>query len=207
VERCRVKICGITSIEDAQMVARAGAYAIGVNLIAESKRFVPLEQARAIALAVRGQVLTVAVVADRSADEIRALSKELPDVRFQLHGFEPLELVEELGSLAFKALRIGDSSDVAVAARCPGDPLLVDARVPGELGGTGQSFDWQLVEELSQARRLIVAGGLTPDNVAAAVAQGRPFAVDVASGVEVPGDPRRKDPERVRRFIDGACGV
>jgi phosphoribosylanthranilate isomerase len=117
-----------------------------------------------------------------------------------------LELVEGM-QFAFKALRIGDSSDVAVAARCPGDPLLVDARVPGELGGTGQSFDWQLVEELSQARRLIVAGGLTPDNVAAAVAQVRPFAVDVASGVEVPGDPRRKDPERVRRFIDGACGV
>jgi phosphoribosylanthranilate isomerase len=104
------------------------------------------------------------------------------------------------------AVRIGDRSDVERARRSPGDPVLVDAKVPGMLGGSGVGFDWELVRGLAAERRLILAGGLRPDNVATAVAIVRPWGVDVASGVQTDHDARRKDPERVRRFVEAVRG-
>ena len=101
-------------------------------------------------------------------------------------------------------LRVGDAADVARALSFPGHPLLVDAKVGGQLGGTGHTLDWALVEPLARARQLILAGGLTPDNVARAVEIVRPWGVDVASGVERAGEPRRKDPEKMRRFVSAA---
>lgn len=197
-----VKICGITRVPDALLAADAGADAIGVNLVPSSPRRVDEVEARAIADAVRGRVTVVGVVADLDAPAMRALRDQVGLDLLQLHGDESPGLLEEMLPAAYKALRIGGPLDVARAGRFGGDRLLVDARVEGALGGTGQSFDWRLVEELARQRRLILAGGLTPDTVARAVGSIRPWGVDVASGVE--RSARDKDPDAVRHFIRAA---
>jgi phosphoribosylanthranilate isomerase len=199
-----VKICGITSTQDADLAVRAGADAIGVNLVPESPRYVTVEQAVAIARSVDSRVRVVAIVADRAAEELVDLRGVTGIDWLQLHGSEPPELVAELGPHAYKALRIADANDVAMAARFAGELLLTDAKVTGVLGGSGARFDWSLVRKLARERQLLLAGGLNPDNVAEAITQVSPFGVDVASGVELDGEPRRKDPEKIGRFIAAA---
>jgi len=199
--QCKVKICGVTSVEDADIVLESGADALGVNLIPSSKRYVELQRARAIVDRVRGRMLTVAVLADPTPETAATILRELGVDRLQLHGDESPEQLSQLGPTAFKAVRIADSSDVQRAAQYSGDLLLVDAKVPGALGGTGTTFDWSLVAELARSRQLIVAGGLSADNVARAIHALRPWAVDVASGVEEPSDPRKKSLARVTTFL------
>lgn len=203
-----VKVCGITQLDDALEAARAGVDALGFNCIASSKRYVEPARIRSIAERLRGEVgervRCVAVVADLARERALALLGELGVDRLQLHGDESEADLLALGRAAFKALRIGDAADVARAREFPGEPLLVDAKVAGQLGGTGHTVDWQLVEPIARARAVLLAGGLTPDNVAQAVGLVRPWGVDVASGVEAPHDPRRKDPEKVRRFVEAA---
>lgn len=196
-----MKICGITSVEDADRVLQAGADAIGVNLIPSSKRHVDLQQARVIVDRVRGKLLTVAVVADPTPELASQLSRELGVDHVQLHGNESPELVSQMTVPVFKAVRLGSAEDVALAESYPGEILLADAKVQGELGGTGASFDWLLATGLARSRRLIVAGGLRPDNVAHAVRALRPWGVDVASGVEEVGNPRKKSLERMVEFV------
>lgn len=197
-----VKICGITRVVDAELSADAGADAIGLNFVPSSPRYVGTEQAREIADAVRGRVTLVGVVADLDAAEMRGLRERLGLDLLQLHGDESPELLEAVLPAAYKALRIGSPADVQHAGRYAGDRLLVDARVEGTLGGSGESFDWSLVAELSARRRLILAGGLDPANVARAIQTVRPWGVDVASGVEQA--PRVKDADALRGFIEGA---
>jgi phosphoribosylanthranilate isomerase len=199
-----VKVCGITQLDDALSAIAAGADVLGFNFIPSSKRRIDPSAARHIIEETRGRALAVAVVADLDASACAALLSEVPVDRIQLHGDEAPELVRALGARAFKALRIGSLHDVESARSFPGHPLLVDAKVEGELGGTGQRIDWPLIVPLAAARAIILAGGLTPENVAAAVTLVQPCGVDVASGVEVKGDPRRKDPEKLRRFVDAA---
>jgi phosphoribosylanthranilate isomerase len=203
-----VKVCGITHLNDALDAVAAGADVLGFNCVPASKRFIDGATIRAIVAELRqrapGQVSCVAVVADLALRDARALLAELGVDRLQLHGDEPAADVLGLAPLAFKALRIASAEDVALALGFPGHPLLVDAKVDGQLGGTGQRVDWPLVEPLARARPLILAGGLTPENVAQAVATVQPWAVDVASGVERDGDPRSKDPDKVRRFVAAA---
>lgn len=196
-----IKVCGVTSEADAVSAADLGVDAIGINLIPSSRRYVQPDVARAIARALRGRVETVGVIADQ---EPRAAADLLAFTQLdwlQLHGSEAPEWLEALLPRAFKALRIAGREDVAQAGQFAGERLLVDAKVEGHLGGTGHAFDWSLVRELATRRSLVLAGGLHPDNVAEAVAFVRPWGVDVASGVERAGDPRRKDPERVARFV------
>jgi phosphoribosylanthranilate isomerase len=102
---------------------------------------------------------------------------------------------------------VGSAQDIELARTFPGHPLLVDAKVEGQLGGTGRCIDWPLVVPLARSRALILAGGLTPENVAEAVRLVQPWGVDTASGVEVAADPRRKDAERMRRFVQAARGA
>lgn len=199
-----VKICGVTTAEDALVAVSAGADAIGVNLVAGSIRRVDVETARGIVEAVGGRVLTIAVVANLPVPQLTSLRESLGVDRLQLHGSESPADVVALTPVAFKAVRIGGLEDVQKARTYPGDPLLVDARVEGELGGTGRTFDWSLVKELGMERRILLAGGLHPENVARAVAEVSPWGVDVASGVETPEDPRRKHAELVLRFISTA---
>ena len=201
-----VKICGVTSVADALACVEAGASSIGVNFIASSPRCVSVETSRAISVAVGTQALVVGVVADLELGAMRALKDAAGLGCLQLHGNERPEVVAALLPHAYKALRIGGEWDVARAGLYPGEYVLVDAKVEGALGGTGRVFDWDLVRDLATARRLTLAGGLTPENVAAAVRAVRPFAVDVASGVEA-GSPRKKDLSRVRDFIQAARSV
>jgi phosphoribosylanthranilate isomerase len=195
-----IKICGVTSVDDARRAVDAGANAVGVNLVPSSKRYVDEPTARAIAEALDGAVEVVAVVADRAVEELPALAARLGVRSLQLHGNEPPAIVAALVPLAYQAVRIAVPEDVTRARDFPGARLLADAKVSGELGGTGHTFDWSLVTELARDRALVLAGGLTADNVAAAVARVRPYGVDTASGVESTG-PRAKDPEKMRAFV------
>lgn len=194
-----VKICGVTSVEDAAFVADAGADAIGVNLVPTSKRHVSDAVAQDIASAVGKRAIVVAVVADSSPDRLREV-REATGIRFlQFHGREsPADLAAFLPD-AFKAVAIGDQRDVDEAGVFPGDWLLVDAKVSDRFGGTGETFDWSLVRGLAAKRKLILAGGLTPENVRDAIRSVDPWGVDVASGVE--HEPRVKDRVKVRAFI------
>ncbi len=199
-----VKICGITSAADALLAASLGADAIGVNLVPSSKRCVDEDTARAIVAAVGKKVTVVGIVADLPLEALRALRDRLGLQELQLHGDEPPDVLAGLLPRAYKAIRIGTAEDAEAAADVAGDVLLVDAKVEGHLGGTGATFDWRLVRGLCSARRVILAGGLTPANVAEAIAIAAPYGVDVASGVEVDGDPRRKDERKLRAFLEGA---
>jgi phosphoribosylanthranilate isomerase len=203
----RVKICGVTSVADALDAVSAGADAIGVNLVAASPRRVDEATALAIARAVRGRALAIGVVADRAADELASLRRELELDLLQLCGDESPETLAALLPGAYKALRIGSAGDVERAAGYGGELLLVDARVDGVLGGSGRSFDWGLVAGLAAERPLMLAGGLGPDNVARAIAVVRPAWVDVASGVEGALGPRRKDAALVQAFVRAARGA
>lgn len=196
-----VKVCGVTNVADARLAVEAGAQAIGLNFVPQSPRCIELVEARRIRDEVIGKLEVVAVVADLDPPSLEALRNELEPDWLQLHGGEPPELLAALQPSAYKAIHVRDTSDVAMADRYPGERLLVDAKVAGQLGGTGMAFDYSLVTALAQRRSLILAGGLNPGTVASAVALVRPFGVDVASGVEVRGDPRRKDPEKVRDFV------
>lgn len=199
-----VKVCGITSLEDGEAAVAAGADALGINLVPSSKRYVEPALAERLLEQLAPQALCIVVVARRSLAELVSLSARCPYALLQLHGDEPPELLERLGTRAFKAVRIGGAEDVAFARGYGSHPLLVDAKVGTELGGTGHTVDWSLVSALARERPVVLAGGLTPGNVAEAICQVRPWAVDVASGVEVTGDARRKDPDKLARFIAAA---
>jgi phosphoribosylanthranilate isomerase len=198
-----VKICGITSPADAEACAKLGAAAVGVNFVPSSPRRVTAEVARSIAGALAGsKVLVVGVVANMTVADMKRLVSDAKLGCLQLHGSESAETVGAVLPHAYKAVRIATPHDVAGARAFPGEHLLVDAKVEGALGGTGQTFDWTLVAELAKERKLTLAGGLTPDNVGAAVRLTKPYCVDVASGVE--SAPGRKDLVLVRDFIAAA---
>jgi phosphoribosylanthranilate isomerase len=199
-----VKVCGITHPNDALSAVSAGADALGFNFVPASKRRVDVELARSIIERLRGQIVTVAVVADLPTREALELLSTLGADRLQLHGDESQEQLLALAPHAFKALRVGGAEDVERALSFPGHPLLVDAKVAGQLGGTGHTIDWPLVVPLARQRPLLLAGGLTPENVEQAVSVVRPWGVDTASGVDSSADPRRKDPDKLRRFVAAA---
>lgn len=200
-DRVHVKVCGVTNVADATECVALGVSAIGLNFVPGSPRRVDVETARAIALAVGDRALVVGVVADLDVAAMKRLRDDARLGCLQLHGDEPPASVEALLPHAYKALRVADAADVARADEYPGEYLLVDAKVEGVLGGTGVRLDPTLVVELARRRKLSLAGGLRPDNVAAAIAAVRPFAVDVASGVERAGEPRRKDPNLVAALL------
>ncbi|MEZ4258410.1 MAG: phosphoribosylanthranilate isomerase [Polyangiaceae bacterium] len=200
-----VKICGVTTVDDALMCVELGASAIGLNFVRESPRRITAERARQISRAVGDRALVVGVIAGLDVDDARTLVSDAGLGCLQLHGDETPETLAGLLPHAYKALRVASAADVARAADYAGEYLLVDAKVDGALGGTGHTFDWSLVTDLAAARKLTLAGGLTPENVAEAARAVRPFCVDVASGVELA--PGRKDPARVRAFVEAARAV
>jgi phosphoribosylanthranilate isomerase len=202
-----VKICGVTRVSDAVRAAELGASAVGVNLVASSKRCVSVDVAREVALALRGHAQVIAVVAGLGAAELRHLLDQTGVDRLQLHGDEPPELLREVGPAAFKALRVRGAEDLGLASTFDCEPLLVDAYVPGELGGTGHRADWELAARIARQRLVLLAGGLRPDDLADALRAVRPWGVDVASGVEISGRPGDKDWGAVRAFIEAARGA
>jgi len=203
----RVKICGITRPEDAVAAAQAGADAIGL-VFADSPRRVSESQAAAVLAALPPLVTPVALFVDASVERVRGVCGALGVRTVQLHGDEPPEVARELaaeGLCVLKAFRVGQAADLEGMAGYPADAFLLDSRVPGRAGGTGVAFDWRLAQQAEAARPIILAGGLSPENVAEAVARVRPYAVDVSSGVE--SAPGVKDAERVRAFVSAARAV
>jgi phosphoribosylanthranilate isomerase len=201
-----VKICGITSAEDAEMCVAAGAQALGLNFYAGSPRCVSVDVARRIVAVAAARTLTVGVFVDASYDEIMAVRERTGIACVQLHGNEPPELLERLLPHAYKALRVRDAESLRQdVRRFGGEHLLLDAYVAGAVGGTGKTFAWELATELARERHVTLAGGLEAGNVAAAIARVQPFCVDVASGVE--RAPGQKDPAKVLAFIRAAAAA
>jgi phosphoribosylanthranilate isomerase len=201
----RIKICGVTSESQARLCVDAGADAIGVNFVPSSKRRVDEGTARAIGRAVDGRVLVVGVVADLTLAEMRALRERTGVGCLQLHGRESREDVSALLPHAYKAVHIASADDVATAEAMPGEYVMVDAKVEGLLGGTGHRIDWGLVVGLAAKRKLVLAGGLSPENVADAIRQVRPWCVDVASGVE--SSPGIKDVGKLMAFVKAVRAI
>lgn len=201
----RVKICGITRVEDALAAAAAGADAIGLVFYAKSPRAVGIEQARAIIAALPPFVTTVGLFVDIECDELQRILASVPLDLLQFHGDESPEQCESINRPYIKALRVKAGDDIAVQVnRYPGAKgILLDTYVDGVPGGTGEAFDWSLVPE-GLSKPVILAGGLHADNVAAAVARVRPYAVDVSGGVEA--SKGIKDAEKVGAFIRAARG-
>lgn len=201
----RWKVCGITSVADAAAAVEAGADAVGFIFYPQSPRAVGPETAAEIAAGLPAGVQRVGVFVDVLPDDMLAIADTVGLDVLQLSGDEPPAICEGLRLPAWKALRLPRNGSVVVAAAAeslaasyPHCTLLVDAHVEGLFGGTGRSANWRVAAQLASRRRLVLAGGLRPDNVAEAVAAVGPWGVDVASGVE--SAPGQKDPERLRRF-------
>jgi phosphoribosylanthranilate isomerase len=197
-----VKICGLTTVDDALRCIEMGVDAIGLNFWPGSPRCVDAARAREIVEAAGDRAAMVGVFVDLTLDRIREILRETGISWAQLHGDEPPELVAELLPNAYKAIGVKDGSAIELARSYPGEHLLLDASVPGMPGGTGRTFDWDIASVVAEERKLTLAGGLTPDDVAEAVRVVQPFRVDVASGVE--SAPGLKDLVLVRRFIEAA---
>lgn len=183
--RTRVKICGITRPEDGIAAARLGADAIGLVFYAPSPRAVTVAQAQAVYAALPPFVSVVGLFVDAPVVEVREVLQAVPLDVLQFHGDEAPAYCATFDRPYLKALRMREGLDVAAEARRYADAqgLLLDTYVPGEAGGTGRSFDWTRVPQALD-KPVILAGGLTPDNVAEAIAIARPYAVDVSGGVE-----------------------
>ncbi len=200
-----VKICGITRLEDAVSAARFGADAVGF-VFADSPRRLTPDAAREISRKMPDGPARVGVFVDSPLEEVRRIARHVRLDILQLHGSEDYEYCAALGGGAIKALRVNGTPDIARATRyaqkgaCAA--ILLDGFDPSRHGGTGRTFDWKRVKLLEGRPRLILAGGLEPDNVADAVKTARPYGVDVSSGVE--SSPGIKDPVRMYRFIEKA---
>jgi phosphoribosylanthranilate isomerase len=197
----RVKICGVTSPEDARLAAAAGAFAVGINFHPASPRYVEPERGAAIAAALPEHVWRVGVFVDRARADVERIAAVVGLSALQFHGAETPEYCRGWHLPVIKVARVRVRTDVEALAAYAVELILVDTYVEGVAGGTGARFDWALLEGVDRSR-LVLAGGLTPENVAEAVRAVRPWAVDVASGVEA--RPGVKDPERVKRFIANA---
>jgi phosphoribosylanthranilate isomerase len=196
----RVKICGITREEDAVLAARLGASAIGFIFYRGSRRYIPPAQAAAIARALPPFISTVGVFVDPSPEEVDSVLQVVPLSWIQLHGSEPPEFCARLGCPVIKAFRAGPGFDVNQLAAYNVGTFLLDGFDPRQPGGTGKTFDWRLARAARKYGSIVVAGGITAENVAQAAEIAQPDAVDVSSGVEV--EPGKKDPEKLRRFFD-----
>lgn len=197
-----VKVCGVTTVGDADQVAQAGVDAVGINLWPKSVRYVDVAAARRIADQIRGKVAVVAVCVDFSLAQLQEIQQTLAPDWLQLHGNEPDATLLALGQRVFRAVGLRTPADAERARRALGPWVLVDAYDEVHKGGTGRAPPTALAREVCAARPTILAGGLGPDNVAAAVRSLRPAGVDAASQLE--SAPGHKDLERVAAFVRAA---
>jgi phosphoribosylanthranilate isomerase len=197
--RVRVKVCGITRASDAAAAVEAGADAIGLNFVDESPRRLRDDRAAEVAAAIPPFVARVGVFANAPADFVRMLAAGLHLDAAQLHGEESPGECARLTVPWYKAHRVGDGFDPAILAAY-GRPIFLLDTSGGTRGGTGRTFDWSVARRCGSHGRVILAGGLTPENVGEAIAAARPYAVDVNSGVETA--PGIKDRDWLRLFCE-----
>ena len=200
-----IKICGLTRPDDARRAVEAGATAIGMVFWSGSPRAVTLAQAEAVAAAVGADVLTVGVFVDAARQEIDHVMRRVPLGAAQLHGQESPAFVDTLPWPVIKAVAVAAVGSLPDLSPWAGVRVLLDTHDPERRGGTGRMVDWARAAALAATRPVILAGGLSPDNVAEAVARVRPAGLDVSSGVEQ--SPGVKDAARVRAFIEAVREV
>jgi phosphoribosylanthranilate isomerase len=201
----RIKHCGITTLEDAQLAAEAGAWALGMIFWEGSPRRVELAEAQVIGAALRRTLNIVGVFVNATLEEIDAVTQATGLTHIQLHGDEGpafcTEVARRTGAKLIKATRVRSRADLQAATAFHTDFHLLDAHVEGVPGGTGATIDWELVRRNNRfTAPLVLSGGLRADNVAAAIAITEPYAVDVASGTE--SSPGVKDPEKLIAFAE-----
>ncbi len=204
----RVKICGITNEDDAAEAVRLGAWAIGL-IHADGPRRVDPAVAAQIGGTYRRQALITGVFVNPALEEVVAAAENASLAMVQLNGDEGpsfcAEVARRTGARVIKAIHVASAADIHAAETYRTDYHLLDTRRPGLWGGTGETFDWELVRERASKVPLILAGGLNPENVSDAIAVTHPVAVDVASGVEA--EPGRKDHAKLAAFFAAADGV
>jgi phosphoribosylanthranilate isomerase len=206
----RVKICGITNAEDARAACEAGVDAIGLNFYSRSPRALSVEMAVELRASIPSGVQVFGVFVNADADEVTKIFRDVRLDALQLHGDELPATVAQLARIApvFKALRVGPDFSAGTLESYPGvSGFLFDSAIamPGQYGGTGRLADWGVAQQAARSYRVILAGGLHAENVAAAILQVRPYGVDVASGVEA--SPGAKDHAQLREFVREARRV
>ncbi len=199
----RVKICGITNVEDAERAVELGAWALGLIFHQPSPRRCPVGEAERVAAALRRKVALAGVFVNASLEEVARRSEALGLSLVQLHGDEGpafcAEVARRTGAKVIKAVRLRSAGDLRALGSYHTDYHLVDGYAADLYGGSGRTVDWSVLEKRRSRVPLIVSGGLTPDNVAEAIAVAHPFAVDTASGTEA--QPGRKDPAKLEAFF------
>ncbi len=199
----KVKICGITNLADGLAALEAGADALGFVFYEKSPRAVTVEQAAEIVRQLPPFVMKVGVFVNPAPDLVVRASSECGLTLLQFHGDEPPDFCRQFGLMSMKALRVRDADSLQTLMDYATDAWLLDAYSPEKLGGTGETFNWDLATQAqSWGRPIFLAGGLTPDNVGEAVTRVKPFGVDVSSGVE--SEPGRKDHAKVKAFVQAA---
>jgi phosphoribosylanthranilate isomerase len=198
----KIKFCGITRLHDAELAVSAGAWAIGLIFWPGSPRRCSLEAATEIAAAVKRRVEVVGVFVNPTLDEVAARADEVGLTMIQLHGDEGpsfcAEVARRTGCKVIKAVRVRSGADIQALSSFHTDYHMLDSYAPGVPGGTGATFSWEIARSHRGQVPMILSGGLTPENVADAIAAVRPYAVDVASGVEA--EPGVKDPDQLGAF-------
>jgi phosphoribosylanthranilate isomerase len=205
----KVKICGITNMDDARLAIEAGADLLGFNFYPKSPRYIAPEKAGEITAQIRSngqRPLLVGVFVNSSVEEVQSILKIARLDLAQLHGDEPVSMMEQLNGRGFKALRPISETEAEIDAEWfapygPNAPvLLIDAYRKDQYGGTGHTADWSIATKLAQQYPILLAGGLTPENVSEAIRQVKPWGVDVASGVECA--PGKKDAAKMKLFVE-----
>jgi phosphoribosylanthranilate isomerase len=198
--RVKTKICGVRTLDEAAAALDAGADALGFNFWPRSPRYVDPRTAREIARSVSPFASLIGVFVNEEARRVEDLFADVGLGAVQLHGDETPEFCAGINSIKIiKAFRVGDDFDIQVIRRYPISMALLDTRIKGSYGGTGKRFDWRVAVEANQVLPVILAGGLSIENVAEAIQHVKPYAIDVCSGVE--SEPGRKDLKKLREFM------
>jgi phosphoribosylanthranilate isomerase len=205
----RIKFCGITRMEDAERAVSLGAWAIGMILWPGSARYLELARAAEIAAAMKRRIEVAGVFVNPTLEEVAGAAEAVELSLIQLHGQEGpafcAEVARRTGCRVIKAARVRSGADIQALTAFHTDFHLLDSYEPGQPGGTGRAFAWELAAGHPRAVPVLLSGGLNPDNVAEAIAAVAPFAVDVASGVE--SAPGVKDPAKLRAFAAAVAGA
>ncbi len=196
----KVKICGMTNIEDAIMAVEAGADALGFIFYPKSPRSIDTKSAARIIKELPPFVLTVGVFVNDTPDLVNKTVAECGLDRVQLHGTEGPEYCAKVNAKVIKALRVSEISDISVIKEYCVSAYLLDAYHEDLHGGTGKTFDWDIAVAAKRFGNIILSGGLTPENVQDGIRRVKPSVVDVCTGVE--SRPGKKDPEKIKRFIE-----